>query len=174
MKEETERLNTLVDWYKFKLDEIREAPVDSRPRKLSRLYQISEKNKHLGVTITRAGTLNLVDYPKYPPELKLHEYEDNEENPFYDAPTASSLPAGCKPCSQLDYFKKIIELIKADGIHSVEHGWNQRSPILSRELNYITIRKIIIFSLPWALWSRVAVRPHTSIYQSSNAYNQSP
>ena len=34
MKEETERLNKLVDWHKFKLDEIREAPVDSRPRKL--------------------------------------------------------------------------------------------------------------------------------------------
>ena len=28
MKEETERLNKLVDWYKFKLDEIREASVD--------------------------------------------------------------------------------------------------------------------------------------------------
>ena len=41
--------------------------------------------------------------------MKLHEYEDNnEENPFYDAPMASSLPAGCKPCNQLDYFKKII------------------------------------------------------------------
>ena len=38
MKEETERLNKLVDWYKFKLDEIRVVPVDSRPRKLSRLY----------------------------------------------------------------------------------------------------------------------------------------
>ena len=47
MKEETERLNKLVDWYKFKLDEIREAPVDSRPRKLEKLYQSSEKNKHL-------------------------------------------------------------------------------------------------------------------------------
>ena len=59
--------------------------------------------------ITRAGTLNLVDYPKYPPELKLHEYEDNnEENPFYDAPTASLLPAGCKPCNQLNYLKNII------------------------------------------------------------------
>ena len=31
MKEETARLNILVDWYKFKLNEIREAPVDSRP-----------------------------------------------------------------------------------------------------------------------------------------------
>ena len=66
------------------------------------------KNKHLGVTITRAGTINPVDYPKYPPELELHEYEDNEEDAFYDAPTVSSLPAGYKPCNQLDYFKKII------------------------------------------------------------------
>ena len=73
MKKETERLNTLVDWYKFKLDEIREAPVDSRPRKPSQLYRIGEKNKNCGVMITRAGTLNLVDYPKYPPELKSHE-----------------------------------------------------------------------------------------------------
>ena len=27
-------MNKLVDWYKCKLNEIREAPVDSRPRKL--------------------------------------------------------------------------------------------------------------------------------------------
>ena len=109
MKEEMERLNTLVDWYKLKLDEIRDAPVDSRPRKMSRLYQISEKNKHLGVTITRAGTLNPVNYPGYPPELKLHEYEDNnEEDPFCDAPKLGSLPAGCKPYNQLDYFRQII------------------------------------------------------------------
>ena len=94
MKKEKERLNTLVDWYKFKLDEIREAPVDDRPRMLERLYLINEKNKHLGVTITRAGTLNLVNYPDYPPELKLHEYEDNnKEGPFYDAPKPGSLPA---------------------------------------------------------------------------------
>ena len=93
MKEETERLNKLVDWYKFKLYEIREAPVDSRPRKLEKLYQSSEKNKHLGVTTTRTGTINPVDYPKYSPELKLHEYVDNEEDVFCDAPMASSLPA---------------------------------------------------------------------------------
>ena len=31
MKEEMERLNTLVGWYQFKLQEIREAPVDDRP-----------------------------------------------------------------------------------------------------------------------------------------------
>ena len=47
--------------------------------------------------IIRFGTLNLVNYPKYPPELELHLYEDNEEIVFYDAPTASSLPAGYKP-----------------------------------------------------------------------------
>ena len=41
--------------------------------------------------------------------MKLHEYEDNnEENPFYDEPKPGSLPAGCKPYNQLDYFKKII------------------------------------------------------------------
>ena len=67
MKEETERLNKLVDWYKFKLDEIREAPADSRPRKLGKLYRYTEANKHLGVTINRAGTINLVNYPGYPP-----------------------------------------------------------------------------------------------------------
>ena len=38
MKKETERLNTLVDWYKLKLNKIREAPVDDRPRMLERLY----------------------------------------------------------------------------------------------------------------------------------------
>ena len=107
MKEETERLNELVDWYKCKRKEIRESPVDSRPRKLEKLYQYSEKNKDLGVTITRTGTINPVDYPKYSPELELPE--DNEEIVFYDAPTASSLPAGYKPYTQLDYFKKLIK-----------------------------------------------------------------
>ena len=108
MKEETERLNKLVDLYKFKLDEIRDTPVDSRPRKLEKLYRYSEANKDSGVMITRAGTLNPVNYPKYPPELKLHEYEDNEEGPFYDAKKLGSLPAGCKSYNQLNYFKKII------------------------------------------------------------------
>ena len=107
MKEETERLNELVDWYKCKLKEINEAPVDSRIRKLRKLYQCSEKNKDLGVTITRFGTLNPVDYPKYPLELELPE--DIEEIVFYDAPTVSSLPAGYKSYNQLDYFKKLIK-----------------------------------------------------------------
>ena len=109
MKEETKRLNKLIDWYKFKLDEIREAPVDSRPRILEKLYQISEKNKHLGVTITRAGTINPVNYPGYPPKLKLREYEDNEKDIFCDTPKLGSLPAGYKQYNQIDYFKKIIK-----------------------------------------------------------------
>ena len=74
MKEEMERLNKLIDWYEFKLNEIREAPVDSRPRKLEKLYRYSERNKDSRVTITRAGTLNPVNYPGYPPKLELHEY----------------------------------------------------------------------------------------------------
>ena len=119
LKEETERLNELVDWYKYKRKEINEAPVDSRPRKLRKLYQYSEKNKDLGVTITRAGTLAPVDYPKYPPELELPEdgpagpevteRPHDEEGVFYDAPTVSSLPAGYKPCNQLDYFRQLIK-----------------------------------------------------------------
>ena len=100
MKEETERLNKLVDWYKLKLNEIREASVDSRPRKLEKLYQRSEKNKDLEVTITKFGTLNPVNYPKYPPELEIIEqgdYDDEIENVFYDSPTDSSLPSNYKP-----------------------------------------------------------------------------
>ena len=120
MKEEMERLNKLVDWYEFKLDEIKEAPVDSRPRKLRKLYRISEKNKHLVVTITRAGTLNPVNCPGYYPELKLHEYEDNEDDPFCDAPKPGSLPTGCKPCNQIDYFEKIIRAYQGRDEHAVK------------------------------------------------------
>ena len=120
-KEETERLNKLVDWYKFKLDEIREAPVDSRPRKLEKLYQSSEKNKHLGVTITRAGTLAPVNYPGYLPELELQDNEDNEEDVFYNTPKPGSLPAGCKSYNQLDYFKKIIRAYQGQDEDAVKY-----------------------------------------------------
>ena len=85
MEKETERLNNWVGWYKHKLKEIDEAPVDSRLRMLERLYRVSEKNKNCGVMITRAGTLNPVNYPGYPPELKLPE-DNNEEKPYYYAP----------------------------------------------------------------------------------------
>ena len=119
MKEEMERLNELVDWYKCKLKEISEAPVDSKPRKLEKLYQRSEKNKDLGVTITRAGILALVDYPNYPPKLELPE--DNEEIVFCDAPTASSLAAGYKSYNQLDYFKKLIKAYNGYDSDAIKH-----------------------------------------------------
>ena len=113
MKEETERLNKLVDWYKLKLNEIREAPVDSRPRKLEKLYQRSEKNKDLRVTITKFGTLNPVNYPKYPQELETIErddYDDEIDNVFYDAPTDSSLPSNYKSYNHNKYFRKTIKM----------------------------------------------------------------
>ena len=71
--------------------------------------------------ITRAGTINPVDYPGYPPKLKLHEYEDNEEDIPWDAPTVSSLPAGCKPSHQLDYFKKIIRAYQEQDEDAVKY-----------------------------------------------------
>ena len=107
MKEETERLNKLIDWYKFKLNEIREAPVDSRPRKLEKLYQCSERNKNLLVT------LNPVNYPKYPPQLEIIErddYDDEIENVFYDAPTDSSLTSNYKAYNHNKYFRKTINM----------------------------------------------------------------
>ena len=116
MKGETERLNKLVDWYKLKLNEIREVPVDSRPRKLEKLYQYSEANKDAGVTITRAGTLAPVN-----PELELHEYEDNEEDVFYDAPMESSLPAGYRPSNQLDYFRQLIKAYNGYDLDAVKY-----------------------------------------------------
>ena len=86
MKSETERLNNWVDWYGVKLNEIREAPVDERLKKLGRLYRISERNKRTGVMITSAGVINPVIYPEYPAELKIPEYEDPNDfvNPFFD------------------------------------------------------------------------------------------
>ena len=103
----------MVDWYKLKLNEIREAPVDSRPRELEKLYQRSEKNKDLGVTITKFGTLNPVNYPKYPPELEIIErdgYDDEIEGVFYDAPTESSLSSNYKPYNHNKYFRKTIKM----------------------------------------------------------------
>ena len=141
MKEETERLNKLVDWYKFKLDEMREAPVDSRPRKLSRLYQISEKNKHLVfVMITRAGTINPVNCPGYPPELKLSEH-NNEEDPFYDAPKPGSLPAGCKPCNQLDYFRQIIRAYQGRDEDAVKYVKKVKA-LIDRPLGKIELKQV--------------------------------
>ena len=117
IKEETERLNELVDWYRCKLKEVNEAPVDSRPRKLEKLYQYSEANKDAGVTITRAGTLAPVDYPGYPPELELPE--DNEEDLF----TMLQQRVHCllDINHQLDYFKKLIKAYNGYDSNAVKY-----------------------------------------------------
>ena len=131
MKEETERLNKLVDWYECKLNEIREAPVDSRPRKLVKLYRYSETKKDSGVTITRAGIINPVNYQPYPPELELHEYEDSEEDVFYDAPKPGSFPPGCKPCNELHYFRQIIGAYQGQNEDAVKYVKKVKALIIS-------------------------------------------
>ena len=110
MKEETERLNALVDWYIYKLDEIREAPVDDRPQMLVKLYRISKKNKRLGVTITRAGLINPVNYPKYLPELKIPEHR--------------SLDCVCPdPCRIHKENRLVLEEYRSD--HPIKRGYDQ-------------------------------------------------
>ena len=143
MKEETERLNKLVDWYKCKLNEISEAPVDSRPRKLGKLYQCSEKNKDLGVTISRFGTLNLVNYPKYPPELEIIEqddYDDEIENVFCDAPTESSLSSNYEPCKHNKYFRKTIKMYQ--GHLNVKDELIQTIPVLLGARECYTVNEV--------------------------------
>ena len=140
MKKEIDRLNSLLDWFKFKLDKIREAPVDDRPRMLERLYRISEKNKHLGVTITRAGVINPINYPVYPPELKLPK-DNNEENPFYDVPKPGSLPAGCKPSNQLDYFKKIIRAYQGRDENAVKYV-KKAKELIDKPLDEIELKHV--------------------------------
>ena len=78
--------------------------------------------------ITRAETLNPVNYPGYPSELKLPE-DNNEENSFYDAPNLGSLPAGCKPSNKLDYFKKIIRAYQGRDQDAVKYVEKVKAPI---------------------------------------------
>ena len=106
MKKETERLKGWVNWYEVKLNEIREAPIDEKLQKLGRLYRISERNEHTGVMISSAGVINPVNYPVYPPELKIPVYDDNEENPFCDVEDPNKPRP--KTYDQVDYFKKVV------------------------------------------------------------------
>ena len=134
MKEETERLKNLVHWYQFKLHEIREAPVDDRPRMLVKLYRCSEKNKRLGVTITRAGVINFPKYPKYPkypPELEIPEYKSldcvcpdpcgiHEENRVVLEEYSSGHPIE-QGYNQLDNFKKLIKAYDGRDSNAVKY-----------------------------------------------------
>ena len=86
---------------------------------LVKLYRISKKNKHLGVTITRAGLINSTSYPKYPPELELPEYKSldcvcpdpcgiHEENRLVLEEYSSDHPIK-REYDQLHNFKKLIK-----------------------------------------------------------------
>ena len=101
----------MVEGYNNKLKEVNEAPADERPKMLNKLYRFSQKNKHLGVTITSFGTLNAINYPKYPPELEYPKYEKIKESSeiYYDAPTISTLPYGYKPYNYRKYFNQTIK-----------------------------------------------------------------
>ena len=104
----------MVHWYNIKIDKIREAPIDDRPRLLRRLYRISGRSKHLGVTIDSAGIINPVSYTAYPPKLEFPKYDDeskDEEVLICDIPPGS-LHALSKPYNQLDYFKKVVRAYK--------------------------------------------------------------
>ena len=57
------------------------------------------------MTITSFGTLNVINYPKYPPELEIKE----KSNVDYDTPTISSFPAGYKPYNYKKYFEQTIK-----------------------------------------------------------------
>ena len=53
--------------------------------------------------------------------MKLHEYEDNEEDVFCNTPKLGSLPAGCKPYNQLDYFRQIIRAYQGQDEDAVKY-----------------------------------------------------
>ena len=102
--------------------------------------------------ITRAGTLNPVDYPGCPPELKLPEDgpagprvamrpHNNEENPFYDAPTVSSLPAGCKTYNQCDYFKQIIRTYQGRDEDAVKYVKKVKA-LIDKPLDKIELKHV--------------------------------
>ena len=83
-----------------------------------------------------------MNYPVYPPKLKLHEYEDNnEENAFCKAPKPGSLPAGCKPCNQLDYFRQIIRAYQSPDEDAVKYVKKVRG-LTDKPLDKIKLKHI--------------------------------
>ena len=111
LKEETERINKLVNWHKYKLNEINEASADRRPKMLRGVYKCGQRDKHLGITITSFDAFDEINLPKYPPELEYPEYKEIEDNNeiYYDAPTRYTLPAGYKLYDYKKYFNQTIK-----------------------------------------------------------------
>ena len=98
---------------------------------LERLHRISKKNKHLGVTIARAGIINPVNYPKYPPELEIPEYKSldcvfpdpcriHEENRLVLEEYSSDHPIK-REYDQLDNFKKLIKAYDSRDSNAVKY-----------------------------------------------------
>ena len=98
---------------------------------LVKLYRCSKKNKHLGVTITRAGLINLVNYPKYPPELEIPEYKSldcicpdpcgiHEESRLVLEEYSSDPPIK-QGYDQLSNFKKLIKAYDGHDSNAVKY-----------------------------------------------------
>ena len=73
--------------------------------------------------------------------MKLHEYEDNEEDPFYDAPKPGSLPAGCKPSNRLDYFRQIIRAYQGRDQDAVEYVEKVKA-LIDKPLDKLELRHV--------------------------------
>ena len=74
--------------------------------------------------------------------MKLHEYEDNdEEDPFYDAPKPGSLPAGCKPSNQLDYFRQIIRAYQGRDKDAVKYVKKVKA-LIDKPLNKLELKHV--------------------------------
>ena len=74
--------------------------------------------------------------------MKLHEYEDdNEEDPFCDAPKPGSLPAGSKPSDQLDYFRQIIRAYQGRDKDAVKYV-KKIKELIDKPLNEIELKHV--------------------------------
>ena len=72
--------------------------------------------------------------------MKLPE-DNNEEDPFYDAPKPGSLPDGCKPCNQLDYFRQIIRAYQGRDEDAVKYV-RQVKGLIDKPLDKIELKHV--------------------------------
>ena len=74
--------------------------------------------------------------------MKLHVYEDNnEEDVFYDAPKPVSLPAGCKPSNELNYFKKVIRAYQGRDEDAVKYVKKVKE-LMDKPLDKLELRHV--------------------------------
>ena len=60
---------------------------------------------------------------------------------MYDAPTASSLPAGYKPYNQLDYFKKLIKAYNGYDSDAVKYAKKVKA-LIDKPLDVLELEDI--------------------------------